>query len=164
MSYADTIKKIGVVEASGKQFQNAVQAASLSIVGHMAQNRDKTLLPKLWDAMPNGTRRKAVIDWINHYVSGFEVSYKGGHLTIDLADVNSPDWKQFVDGLDDTLSAMHDTPWHAWAKPEKGQQDAVTLKAVLEYIKRKANSKDADEEEKARIAKVAEFAEGLMTA
>lgn len=159
-SASDIAKKIDTVATSGKTFQNAVQLAAVSIVAHMAQHRDKTLLSSLYDAMPNGSRRKTLVDWVNANVVAVECSYSKGELAIELANVNSPEWQAFTAEIDAVVENMHAEPWHGYAK-EKGEQDKLSMDAIIQYLNRKANAKDADEALKAKLTKVAEFAESL---
>jgi len=159
-STADILKKINTVESSGRAFQNAVQIAAVSIAAHLAQHRDKTLLEKLWDAMPNGTRRKGMIDWFNHHVTGCEITYKS-KLDINLADVGSEEWKGFVRDIDKIIEAMTENPWYNH-KEEKGGQDAVSLDAIVSYLERKANAAN-DSTVSKQIGQVVEFAKGIKT-
>jgi len=159
-SASEITKKIDTVAKSGKTFQNAVQLAAVSIIAHMAQHRDKTLLASLYDAMPNGSRRKTMVDWVNANVVAVECSYSNGGLTVELADVKSPEWQTFTAEIDAVVEKMQDEPWHSYAK-EKGEQDKLSMEAIVQYLNRKANAKDADEALKAKLAKVAEFAESL---
>ena len=72
LNASEIAKKIQTVQKTGQQFQNAVQIAAVSIFAHMAKSRDKTLIINLYDAMPNGSRRKTMVDWFNsHAVQGF---------------------------------------------------------------------------------------------
>ena len=153
-SASEITKKINTVAKSGQTFQNAVQLAAVSIVAHMAQHRDKTLLSSLYDAMPNGSRRKTMVDWVNANVVAVECSYGKEGLTVELADVKSPEWQAFTAEIDAVVEKMQDEPWHGYAK-EKGEQDKLSMDAIIQYLNRK------DEALKAKLVKVAEFAESL---
>ena len=163
LTTSQVTKKIESVRKSGVQFQNAVQASACSIIVHLAKNRDKTLLEKLFAAMPNGSRRKLMIDWMNAYLAEFkatEISITKEGLKIDLAPVDSEEWLAFQDGAELTAEAMSANPWYAYEAP-KPSKEALNLDAIIEYLGRKANAKDADADVKAKIAKVKEFAESL---
>jgi hypothetical protein len=153
--------KIDTIRKNGVAFQNGVQLAAVSIVAHMAKSRDKTLIVSLYDAMPNGSRRKTMVDWLNHHV-GFcmALSYKGSKLDVEIAPEKSPEWLKLNQTLDAIVETLDANPWHSYA-PEKGEQDKLTLDAVINYLKRKSSAKDADTELQQQIAAIADFAEKL---
>jgi hypothetical protein len=161
LNAAQITKKIDAVRKHGVSFQNAVQAAAVSTVAHIATCRDTTLLARLYEAMPNGTRRKTMIDWVNAHVGGAVLcDYKGAGLTVALSDIKSAEWAEFVEKIGAIVEAMDAEPWHGYAK-EKGEQDKLTLEAVKKYLTRKANSRDAEPEVAEKLAKLVAFAETL---
>lgn len=64
---ADILVAVGKIQVAGKKLDGMIQLAGLSILNHIELHHDITVFSSLWDAMPKGSRRKALADWATKY-------------------------------------------------------------------------------------------------
>lgn len=51
----------------GKKLDQMIQVAGLSCLHHVEEHKDVTVLVNLFEAMPQGSRKKALLDWVLKY-------------------------------------------------------------------------------------------------
>jgi hypothetical protein len=147
------------IKERGAKLDLDIHTAACSVIAHLAQHRDKTMVTRLWAAMPKSTRRKALCDWFEK-LAPIKVSYDTGSVELPKADDET--WMEFAAEIETVTDDACATPF--WdLKPEKGAKDAVSLEAVLKYVTRKANSKDCPADQSALILALAKFGESLIT-
>lgn len=108
-------KEIGLIQTAGKKLDGRIQVAGLSILAHIDAHGDITLANNLLAAMPNGSRRKALVEWMLAHgklaknedkATNKEVFFvydKSRTTQLDLA-IESP-WYEFAKSSDDVQKA-----------------------------------------------------------
>ena len=152
-------KAIESIANRGKKLDSDIHKAACSILSHLVEHRDSTLVTRLVAAMPKSSRRKALIDWYERLVP-MTVNYQTGKA--ELAKEKSNEWREFVAKADEIVKAAIAKPF--WEKEEKGEKDKLTFEAVLKYLHRKANSKDADDITARKLSELVAFADRLAKA
>ena len=64
MNAAEINKAIASIATSGKKLDADIQAAGLSIIHHADAHGDSTLADKLVQALPRGSRKLALVEWM----------------------------------------------------------------------------------------------------
>lgn len=60
-------KAIADIQRVGKKLDTMIQVAGMSCMAHVEDHKDITPLVSLWHAMPKGSRKKALMDWVLKY-------------------------------------------------------------------------------------------------
>lgn len=63
----DIIAAISDIQATGKKLDDMIQVAACSVIQHVEKHGDITLAIKLVEAMPKGSRVKALIGHMTHF-------------------------------------------------------------------------------------------------
>jgi hypothetical protein len=150
---ADISSAIERIAKQGRALDKAIHKTACSIVAHMTEHRNKTLVIDLIGAMPMSSRRKALIDWFERGMP-IDIDYKSAE--VDMPKKVSEEWQEYLARADETLEAMIASPF--WDKAETGAKDKLSMDAVLKYLARKANAKDIDPDLAAKLTQISEFA------
>lgn len=132
---ADAIaKKIGEVASLGKKYDTLVQVTGMSVLAHIEEHSNVTLLTDLFSVLSKGTRKKAFMDWALKY----------GKVLANMNDKGQIDQeKPFLfnrKGKTDLLGAEAE-PWFQCA-PEKLEVPLDFLKMLDSLLKKGDKAKD----------------------
>jgi hypothetical protein len=61
------LEAVGVIAVKGKELDQLVQVAGMSVLNHIELHGDITLFEALWAGMAKGSRKKALGDWAVKY-------------------------------------------------------------------------------------------------
>lgn len=141
---ANISKMIDKIAIAGATLQSNIQVAALSCLGHLALHRDRTLIPRLFKALPAGLRRTYLCNWFNRHSymddplkPGFIVDGKTGD--VELAEFSSADWKAFASESDQIITKAKGVDW--WTCKDGQDKPEANFDAIVESLKRKAKSK-----------------------
>ncbi len=156
-------KKIDRIRKIGSALQQEIHVVAVSTLAHIRDHGDYTLAVRLLDALPNGQRVKALAHWFGHFSGGaakFAFDKKSDGWQCSLAKARVPEMFD-IDGAYKTSFAD--------LVAEKGYS-TLTVKGVIDYLKRKANDDGANPDgspkvaEDARILMAKLFAEAEVLA
>ena len=108
-------KAIDSIARRGKALDLDIQVAALSCLNHHNEHGDITLLNRLWNAMPRGSRRKSLTDWILHF-GAVQANTADDKKENPFADARK------IKALD--LAGATETPWFEFNRPKS--EDEVT--------------------------------------
>jgi hypothetical protein len=141
---ANISKMIDKIASAGATLQANIQIAALSCLGHLAIHRDRTLIPRLFKALPAGLRRTYLANWFNQHsymddplTPGFIVDSKTGD--VELAEFGSADWKSFIAESDKIIARAKTVNW--WACKDGQDKPEVTFDTIVESLKKRAKNK-----------------------
>lgn len=137
-------KMIDKIATAGATLQSNIQVAALSCLGHLAIHRDRTLIPRLFKALPAGLRRTYLANWFNRHsymddplIPGFIVDGKTGD--VELAEFNSADWRAFITESDKIIAKAKAVDW--WTCKDGQDKPEATFETIVESLKRKVKGK-----------------------
>jgi hypothetical protein len=137
-------KMIDKIAVAGVTLQSNIQVAALSCLGHLAIHRDRTLIPRLFKALPAGLRRTYLANWFNRHsymedplIPSFIVDGKTGD--VELAEFSSADWKAFVSESDKIIAKAKAVDW--WTCKDGMDKPEVTFESIVESLKKRAKNK-----------------------
>ena len=137
-------KMIDKIATAGATLQSNIQVAALSCLGHLAIHRDRTLIPRLFKALPAGLRRTYLCNWFNRHSymddplkPGFIVDGKTGD--VELAEFSSADWKEFAAESDKLIARAKTVDW--WTCKDGQAKEEVTFDTIVESLKKRAKNK-----------------------
>ena len=120
-------KAIASIQSRGKKLDADIQHAGLSILSHATEHGDTTLADKLLGAMPKGSRKLALVEWMLAF----------GQVRLlkkEVAEENARILAGATFALDRTktlnLASAEETPWYD-CKPEKEVFDAFDVQAAV---------------------------------
>ncbi len=128
---AESLKTaIASIQVAGKKLDNDIQMACMSIANHIELHGDVTLADKLFHAMPKGSRRNAMADWMVLH----------GKVMLNLADNKDTVIFLFDKKATTKLDDGAAMPW--WeCKPEKPVTFSLDMDKLIEQaIKRKVKA------------------------
>lgn len=131
LSQSEIAKRITRIKSVGARLQNEVHVVAVSCLAHARDHGDITLSVRLLDAMPNGQRVKALAYWFRKF-SGEQLSFSFKPDTGWSAKLVKG-WKPELYDVDGAYAVTF-----ADLTAEKGY-DTLSVKAVLSYLKRKAD-------------------------
>jgi len=121
-------KAIGSIERRGKKLDADIQITGLSCLNHNQEHGDVTLLCKLFNAMPKGSRRNALADW----------ALKFGKVVLNEDKSTAKELPFLFKKTGSTdLSAASETPWYD-CKPEKELLEEFNFEAQWASLIKKA--------------------------
>lgn len=132
-------KAIASIKSRGTKLDSMIQVVGLSIIAHVEAHGDTTLADRLFNAMPKGSRRNALAEWLIAF----------GKMRV-LTKSNKDDAEAIKNGrvfaFDKTKTTDYDTakdtPWYDM-RPEQEVSTAFDVqKAVQSLIKRIQAAKD----------------------
>lgn len=135
MTVATIEKAIVTVAKTGKALDDLIQMTGLSILNHISQHGEASLLVKLFTAMPRGARKKALLDW----------SVKYGAVVLNVDDKGKVDKLiplVFKKGKVTDLTGATAEPWFDCA-PEKIEDVDFDFAGLLAMLLAKADKAEA---------------------
>lgn len=69
LTKAQIIGQIKTIGTRGHNLDKLIQATAVGILHHMVENREASLVCKLYNAMPNGSRKLALAHWFHAFGS-----------------------------------------------------------------------------------------------
>lgn len=130
MDKAAIEKAIVSVANRGKKLDADIQTAGLSILNHVQQHGEVSLCNKLFNALPKGARRNALVEWFLKY----------GKVQVNTDKATAKEFPLVFrkDGKTDIDGAVKQ-PWYD-CKPEKAVIDefdfSKNLASLISHIKR----------------------------
>lgn len=125
------LEAVGVINVKGKELDQLIQVAGMSVLNHIELHGDITLFEALWAAMPKGSRKKALGDWAVKY----------GKLVMHLDEkgkiINDKPFLFNKLGSTDLLGAEGE-PWYDCA-PEKLEDTELDFTKLLGMLLAKAD-------------------------
>lgn len=114
-------KSIASIANRGKLLDKDIQLAGESILAHIEKHREVSLFTKLYNAMPNGSRRNALVAWAIGY----------GQISVNMNKETKKE-QPFVFNKDATanLEGAASKPWFDFKK-EKEPSEEFSLEAEL---------------------------------
>lgn len=163
---ANISKMIDKIASAGATLQANIQIAALSCLGHLAIHRDRTLIPRLFKALPAGLRRTYLANWFNQHsymddplTPGFIVDGKSGD--VELAEYNSADWKAFASESDQIIAKAKAVDW--WTCKDGQDKPEATFESIVESLKKKAKGKKIASDLQRRLELLIAEAERIAT-
>lgn len=143
-------KAIALIQSTGAKLDTLIHTCAMSVVAHVSEHRNTTLISQLIAAMPKSARRKNLINWfeVNSPVQIVEKS--NGGVVVEIADLTDTLWIDFKAQLDVRLTTAHKTPFWELKMPQRAQE-APTLEAIIKYITKKMNDPKIDAVEKDKL-------------
>ncbi len=130
---ADITKAIESIQRRGEKLDADIQHAGLSILSHIDQHGDVTLLCRLFAAMPKGSRRNALAEW----------AFAFGKVKPNLDSGSSKELPFLYDKEGTTnLEAAAEKPWYTF-KPEKPVSEEFDFAGMLQSLIKKAETAKA---------------------
>lgn len=133
---ADAInKEIASIKAAGAKFDKRVQECAIACLEHMDKHGDHTLLVRLYQALPKGSRRGSMATWIMRYsrltANDDKATKNEKPFIVDKAKAND---------LEGAASEM----WYEAGKPEQNPDEILDVqKAVKALLAKVKKAKDA---------------------
>lgn len=139
MNAAEINKAIASIASRGKKLDADIQTAGLSILNHVQEHGDSTLADKLVLALPKGSRKLALTEWLLAF----------GKLRI-LSKTNPDDATRIAGGsifaYDKTkntdLESAAAKPWHDF-KPEPDVLTAFDAQSAVQTVLTRLNKAQA---------------------
>ena len=130
--------KIGVaieaIRKTGKKLDDMIQVCGMSVLAHCDKHNNVDVLLTLWGAMPQGSRKKALMDWVLKYGKVIANMDEKGVVVAD---------KPFLfnrKGKTDLIGAENE-PWFACA-PEKLDVPLDFMKMLESMLAKAAKASD----------------------
>lgn len=131
---AELNKEFGLLKAAGKKLDDRIQVAGLSVLAHVEAHGDITVVSGLMDAMPQGSRKTAMIEWLLAH----------GKLEQNLVDgkvVKDKPWL-YAKGKTTDMDKAMEFPWFTF-KPEKLDEASFDFAKMLAVLVSKAQKAQA---------------------
>lgn len=121
---------IASIAKRGAKLDADIQTVGLNILNHVAAHREVSLVIKLYNAMPKGSRRNALADWFQRF----------GQVTVNTDKASSKE-RPFLFAKDKTTDVQGAMAM-AWyeCKPEKELADEFNFAAQLAALLKRADS------------------------
>lgn len=127
---------ISNIASRGRKLDSDIQACGLSILLHIENHGDITKANKLWDAMPKGSRRNALIEWFISF-GKLKVSDKDDKRKVPLV---------FDRKKETRLQDAMDKPWYE-CKPEQAPDLVFDVEAQLRTLLKRVKKAQDDGKE-----------------
>lgn len=136
---ANLTKEFGLIKAAGAKLDARIQVAALSVIMHIDKHNDVTVATGLMDAMPQGSRKTALIEWFLAHGKMRQNVDKDGKVNKDLPWLLDKSKKtQFELGMEN--------PWYTF-KPEKLDEEAFDFQGLLASLLKRAEKAAASGKE-----------------
>jgi hypothetical protein len=132
-----TITRIGT---AGRKLDKAIHAAAVSCLYHIMKDGQTTLYVKLADAMPKGSRVKALHFWASHHAPMTVSTDKNGKTTVTL--------KKGRTAEDFNLEGAEATPF--WDFSVEKVPGPMTVDKIVAWLKKQTNPENERVEDDAR--------------
>lgn len=141
-------KEFGLLKAAGAKLDQRIQVAGLSVIQHVDKHGDITVVNGLMDAMPQGSRKTAMIEWLLAHAK----------LEQNLVDGKVVKDKPWLLARDKTtnMEAAIEFPWFTF-KPEKLDEASFDFAKMLAALISKAQKAQAAGKEVTGADKLAEL-------
>jgi hypothetical protein len=127
---AKLVKLIAGIAGTSKKLDTTIHVCLISLLKHAHDHGDVTLVNRLFDALPKGSRLKVYFTWVEQFspikVSRIKATY--GHCKVP---------KGWTADQFDILGAMAITPWDL-ADPNKGDAAAWDFETLVGFVAKKA--------------------------
>lgn len=130
MNAAQINKAIVSIATRGKKLDADIQAAGLSIINHVQEHGDTTLADKLVNALPKGSRKLALVEWMLAFSKMRLLSKENPE---DAARIASGAFFAFDKTKSTNLDAATDKPWFDF-KPEAPILTAFDAQAAVQAV------------------------------
>lgn len=120
---------IASIKSRGAKLDNDIQLTGLSILAHIQKHREVSLFGQLYAAMPQGSRKNALLKWALAF----------GAITVNMDKKSSKEQpflfnKERADSEAGTdLQGATEKPWFLF-KPEASPRDAFNLEATIKAL------------------------------
>lgn len=119
-------RAIAAIEVRGKELDEAIQMTGLSILHHIETCGDYTIFKRLFDAMPKGARRNALVEWACMF----------GKVSVNTDKKSAKDMPFVFNRAGTTdLAGAAAQPWYTF-KPEKAPVEEFNLYAALANLRK----------------------------
>lgn len=127
---AEINKAIASIALRGKKLDADIQHAGLSIIAHIEEHKDTTLLDKLIDAMPKGSRKLALTEWA---LAFGKVRLLDAKNPEDAARIAAKAYFQYDKTRTTDLTSAAAKPWFDF-KPEQPVLTAFDAQAAVSGV------------------------------
>lgn len=134
-------RTIASIAKAGKKLDSAIHAAAVSCLYHMREHGDSTLYVRLTDAMPKGSRVKALHFWAEHHAPMKVTTDKNGATKVTLGKDRVPE--------DFAIDAADATPF--WAFSVEKNPGPMTVAKMVAWLRKQANPENDRVEDDARL-------------
>lgn len=141
MDKAGIVVAIKSIENRGAKLDGDIQLTGLSVLAHIDQHKECSLFTKLFNALPKGSRRNALVAW----------ALAHGKIVVNMDKDTSKDVPFSYDGAKTTkLEEATKQPWFEFKKeatPREAFSLDATIKALHELLAKqvKAGKVDAND-------------------
>lgn len=118
-------KEIGLIAKSGQKLADRIQVAGLSVLNHVELHGDITVANSMLSSMPNGTRRKALVEWMLAHGKLSKNTDKG---------TKADSFFSFDKEKATDLTAAMETPWYEFAKSADNVDAAYDLQGAVKAL------------------------------
>lgn len=129
MDHKAIVLAIASIKTRGAKLDNDIQLTGLSILAHIQQHREVSLFGQLYDAMPKGSRKNALLKWA--------VAFGAISVNMDKDTCKAQPFlfnKERADSeAGSNLQGATDKPWFTF-KPEATPRDAFNLEATIKAL------------------------------
>lgn len=125
---------IEAIRKTGKKLDDMIQVAGMSVLAHVDEHNNVAVLETLWGAMPQGSRKKALMDWCLKYGKVIANMDEKGGIVAD---------KPFLynrKGATNLIGAEGE-PWYTCA-PEKLEAPLDFMKAMEAFFSKASKASD----------------------
>lgn len=136
---ANLSKEFDLIKAAGAKLDARIQVAALSVISHIEKCGDVTVATGLMDAMPQGSRKTALIEWFLAHGKMRQNVDKAGKVNKDLP------WL-FDKSKETKLELGTENPWYTF-KPEKLDEEAFDFQGLLASLLKRAEKAAASGKE-----------------
>lgn len=127
---ANLSKEFGLIKAAGAKLDQRIQVAALSVIMHVEKCGDVTVATGLMDAMPQGSRKAALIEWF--------LAHGKMRQNVDAAGKVNKDLPWLFDKTKETKFELGmENPWYTF-KPEKLDEEAFDFQGLLASLLKRA--------------------------
>lgn len=119
-------RAIDAIQVRGKELDEAIQMTGLSILHHIETCGDYTIFKRLFDAMPKGARKNALVEWACMF----------GKVQVNTDKKSAKDMPFVYNKFATTdLVAAAAQPWYTF-KQEKPPVEEFNLYAALAHLRK----------------------------
>lgn len=117
LNRAEIDKAIASIQSRGAKLDKDVHVTGVSILAHIEQHREVSLMVKLFNALPKGSRRNALVAWAIQY----------GQVAVNMDKATAKDFPLVFDKSKATrLTEANANPWFNFKK-EKAPADEFSF-------------------------------------
>jgi hypothetical protein len=121
-------KAIKSIAGRGAKLDGDIQTAGLSVLAHVAEHGDTTLADRLFNAMPKGARRLALVEWMLAFGTMRVLDKKNDAERVGMGHVFGYDKERKLD-----MASAEATAWHEFRK-EKAPAEVFDVQAAFNSL------------------------------